>query len=237
MNKGYCYAYRSAWTHPIFNDLLEASIWNYLYQNAFYERGERTFNGQKFTLERGQIIVSVSFLSKGFRTSDKHIRGLLKRLSEGKMVDIQRASKGTIITICKYGEFQENKYSKGNQKATKRQSKGNNNNKGIKESNNKDINNVFSSLNERVDKEIFNQYIQDRNDRKSPMTDRAIKMAINKLNNLEEKGYNANEIIKTTIRNGWKDFYEPKNGVSTHRSGGQTGDRTIKDLANEYGEI
>jgi len=65
-DKGWVYAYRKAWTHPAFNNLREAAIWNFLYQNAFWEDGDRNFNGYTFQLKRGQIVVSISFLAKGF---------------------------------------------------------------------------------------------------------------------------------------------------------------------------
>lgn len=135
MHKGYCYAYRGAWSHPAFNDLREAAIWNFLYQNAFYEDGERNFNKHTFQLKRGQIVVSYSFLAKGFGMSDKGVRVVIQKLQKLGMLGIQGTSKGTILTICNYNEYQENKKTKGkqggNQGANEGQAKGNNNKESI----------------------------------------------------------------------------------------------------------
>lgn len=118
MNDGYVLAYRRAWYHPAFKDLRDAAIWNFLFQNAFWQPGQKTFNGQTFDLQRGQIVVSISYLAKGFHMSEKEIRGAIKRLAEGEMVVIQGASKGTIITICNYDKYQLSEKTEGEQKAT-----------------------------------------------------------------------------------------------------------------------
>lgn len=144
-NKGYVLAHRKAWDHPAFNNLREASIWNFLYQNAFWEDGERNFNGYTFQLKRGQIVVSISFLAKGFCMSDKGVRVVIDKLERLGMVVKQRASRGTVLTICNYDKFQCFEKSKGEQEgnrgAIEGQSKGNNNkqlNKETKETKNKE---------------------------------------------------------------------------------------------------
>jgi DNA-binding transcriptional regulator YhcF (GntR family) len=130
MADGYCLAYRKSWSHPVFKDLREAAIWNFLYQNAFWQDGIRQFNGHTFELKRGQIVVSVSFLAKGFGMTDKGVRVVIQKLEKQGMLGKQRASKGTIITICNYNKYQSNEKTEGEQegdvRAIKGQSKGNN---------------------------------------------------------------------------------------------------------------
>lgn len=130
-DSGWVYAYRKAWTHPAFNNLREAAIWNFLYQNAFWEDGERNFNGHTFSLKRGQIVVSVSFLAKGFCMSEKGVRVVIQKLEKHGMLVKQGANRGTIITICNYDEFQTKEKTKGEQedkqRANRGQTKGDNN--------------------------------------------------------------------------------------------------------------
>lgn len=121
---GYCLAYRKAWTHPIFKDLREAAIWNFLYQNAFWQDGVRNFNGQTFELKRGQIVVTTSFLARGFGMTEKGVRVVIQKLEKQGMLVKQGASKGTIITICNYDTFQEIGQTKGAQKGKQRANKG-----------------------------------------------------------------------------------------------------------------
>lgn len=123
-DNGYVYAYRSAWTHPAFNNLLEAAVWNFLYQNAFWEDGERNFNGQVYLLKRGQIIISMRFLAKGFCMSEKGARMVIQKLEKLKMVATKGMSKGTIITICNYEIYQASKKTEGEQKGEHRASTG-----------------------------------------------------------------------------------------------------------------
>jgi len=123
-NHGFCLAYRNAWTHPVFNNLREASIWNFLYQNAFYEDGEANFNGYTFSLKRGQIIVSTSFLAKGFCMSEKGIRVVIQKLEKHQMLVKQGASRGTIITICNYDKYQLTEKTKGKRKGNRGASRG-----------------------------------------------------------------------------------------------------------------
>ena len=103
---GYCLAYRRAWTHDAFNDLLEAAIWNFLYQNAFYEDGERTFNSVVYYLKRGQIVTTPRFLAEGFRISESNARRVIQKLIKLKSIETQTTTKATIITICNYDKYQ-----------------------------------------------------------------------------------------------------------------------------------
>jgi len=138
---GYCLAYRKAWTHPAFKDLREAAIWNFLYQNAFYEDGERNFNGHVFHLKRGQIVTTPRFLAKGFGMTEKGARVVIQKLEKLGMLVKQGASKGTIITICNYDKYQLSGRAEGDQegkqRAIKGRSKGANNKKETKEERNK----------------------------------------------------------------------------------------------------
>lgn len=103
---GYVLAYRKCWTHPAFNNLLEAAIWNFLYQNAFWQDGERNFNGHTFRVKRGQIVVSIRFLAAGFGMTERATRTVVTKLKKLKMIDTQTTHRATIITICNYDKFQ-----------------------------------------------------------------------------------------------------------------------------------
>lgn len=123
-DNGYVYAYRGAWSHPAFNNLREAAIWNFLYQNAFWQDGDRNFNGYTFRLKRGQIIVSIAFLAKGFGMTEKGVRVVIQKLEKLGMVGVQGASRGTIITICNYEKYQTFQKPEGERKGNRRANEG-----------------------------------------------------------------------------------------------------------------
>ncbi len=179
--KGYCYAYRSAWTHPAFNDLREAAIWNFLYQNAFWEDGVRNFNGSTFNLKRGQIVVSIRFLAQGFGISEKGARGVIQKLEKLGMVVKQGASKGTVITICNYDTYQIKQKTKGEQKSNRGANKGRatdaNNNDGNegKEVNEGNTKKTKAKKPKNISNDVWEDFTELRKAKKAPITETAIK--------------------------------------------------------------
>lgn len=148
-SNGYCLAYRKAWNHDAFNDLLEAAIWNFLYQNAFYEDGDRTFNGVVYYLKRGQIATTPRFIAKGFRITESNARRVIQKLIKLKSIETQTTTKATIITICNYDKYQlslkTNDDQSDNQTKNKRKTNDANNNKGTKETIN-ELNKYFDQF-------------------------------------------------------------------------------------------
>jgi hypothetical protein len=126
---GYVYAYRRAWTDEHFNDLFDAAVWNYIYQNAVWEPEGRKirFNGRVVHAERGQLITSLSFLAKGFRTTVKVIRGVLARASAGHMLVMTGGTHFSVITVCKYNDYQPRESLEGKPRANAGRREGNNN--------------------------------------------------------------------------------------------------------------
>lgn len=105
-NSGYARAYRNTWSHEIFSDFLEAAIWNYLYQNAFWKDGYKTVNGTVFEVKRGQIVVTARFLANGFRITERVVRYVIQKLEKHEMVSVKTTNKASVITICNYDKFQ-----------------------------------------------------------------------------------------------------------------------------------
>ena len=215
MADGYCLAYRKSWSHPVFKDLREAAIWNFLYQNAFWQDGIRQFNGHTFELKRGQIVVSVSFLAKGFGMTDKGVRVVIQKLEKQGMLGKQRASKGTIITICNYNKYQSNEKTEGEQegdvRAIKGQSKGNNKKQPNKHNEPKEgKKGVLIEVPSFISGEVWEQWVNHRNEIKKKLTPTQSQAQIKKLTAWNENGLDANEIILNSIGNGWTGLFKPK---------------------------
>lgn len=104
---GFTKSYRDKWRHPIFRDLLEASVWSWMCDTAVWEDTRINYCGQVISLSRGQLITSRSFISKGFRIGEQSIRTLLARMENDGMINQQPTSHGTIITICNYSKYQD----------------------------------------------------------------------------------------------------------------------------------
>ena len=66
-----------------------------------------------------------------------------------------------------------------------------------------------------IDPELWTDFLSMRKEKKSPLTDRGKKIAINKLSKFHDKGLDVNHIIETSIFHGWKGFFEPKESKQT----------------------
>jgi hypothetical protein len=208
---GYVLAYRGAWSHPVFNNLREAAIWNFLYQNAFWKDGQRNFNGQLFDLKRGQIVVSVSFLASGFVMTEKGVRVVIQKLEKQGMIIVNGASRGTIITICNYDKFQQIKnpegQPEGNQRASRGRAEGDN-----KKQLNKLIN--VNSLNtplppkgvqkpDDVSDQTWDDFLNIRKSLKAPVTETALKGIRREAT---KAGISLDAAMQTICAQGWRGF-------------------------------
>lgn len=128
-----------------------------------------------------------------------------------------------------------------NQKTTKRQPRvakrppnlreGN-----IREGNIREVNNpptpqpVEIELPEWLDKELWNQFKEHRKGFKPGLSFQAEQLNLKKLIDLHNRGHDPQKIIEETIANGWKSFYETKNG--NHPLKGRFSDKTIATMEN-----
>lgn len=109
-----------------------------------------------------------------------------------------------------------------------------NNNKNINnKNNNKYIGEAVDELvNDEDIKEVINDFIEMRKTMKKPMTVRAVKMLINKLNRLSEDKETQIKILEQSILHNWLDVYELKEDKSG-KYGGNSGTRD----GSEYAEF
>jgi hypothetical protein len=105
-DNGYVIAYRRVWKHPVFRDLLDAGIWNYLYQNAAWRDARVFLHGTRVDLRRGQIFVSLRSLAEGFCCPEPRVRRLINSLRDDAMIEVLPTHRGTVITICNYEDYQ-----------------------------------------------------------------------------------------------------------------------------------
>lgn len=95
----------------------------YLLINANHQDGE----WRGIVVKRGQILTGLNSLNENTKISVQTLRTCLKRLEKTKEINIQSTNKYSIITICKYDDYQSeqqttnkqtNKRSTNNQQST-----------------------------------------------------------------------------------------------------------------------
>jgi len=169
------------------------------------------------TIKRGQFFTSLETLSHELNMSIKEIRGAIKKLEKTKELGIQGASNGTMITICKYEDYQNLELLKGKQKGKQRASKGQAKRQQYKE-----------ELKEEELKEnnieLYFQNISSLTWHKwtdykkaqykfSYKTKQSEQIALNELINLAKNDpVIADKIVNHSIANGYKGLFELKNG-------------------------
>lgn len=85
--------------------------------------------------------------------------------------------------------------------------------------------------------EIWNDWLEDRKERKIPMTSRAIKIAIRKLGEYREQGHDPTTVIEYCIEKGYRGLFPPPQGVATASNSWQRDDAALLAKANAMGLI
>ena len=89
------------WSNPV---LFQRWVWMILTAN--YDNREVAFCGHRVSLQRGQLAVNLSYLSKLWNISSQAVSKFLVKLEVDGMVNRSVDEKVTIITICNYDRYQ-----------------------------------------------------------------------------------------------------------------------------------
>ena len=104
---GWIKIHRDIATHWIFQDECKFKWWIDLLLMASYEDNKQLVGDRLVEIKRGQMIVSLSFLSKRWGKAKGTILKFLELLESDHMIDRCTDRKVTILTICKYESYQE----------------------------------------------------------------------------------------------------------------------------------
>lgn len=134
----------------------------HLLLTASHERKE--YKG--LTIKRGQLATTTKELSEALGTSRTSIWRRLKRLEMERFVELEVKQKETIITICKYDSYQENKKKSGTRGETKvKQTHNNRNNKKGRRSNEDNTSLLSPSSPPPRVREVFSEFSEVENNR------------------------------------------------------------------------
>ena len=89
------------WANPVF-----FQRWVWMILTANYDNREISFSCHRLMLQRGQLAVNLSYLSKTWNVSTQAVRKFLVKLEDSGMVTRTVDDKVTVITICNYDRYQ-----------------------------------------------------------------------------------------------------------------------------------
>jgi len=127
LDGGYVVSFRRVYDDPDFADWAEAAVFVWLYHAAVWKDGTyRAFN-RNHRLKRGQLVTSISTICTMTGWSRGRAHRYLKRLEQAGKIEISRTVSGTaptIVTLCKYGQYQAPKGAGGTVRGTVRNASG-----------------------------------------------------------------------------------------------------------------
>jgi hypothetical protein len=145
--KGWFAVERKSIEHPFFkrSERSEYEAWLWLIAHAAWEETHHWVNGKRHDVNRGELFTTLRELQSAWMwSSDKKVRGFIKRLSDERMIDAETSHGKTQITICNYSLYQDIGRKKDAETSEKSPSKGQAKD-AIKEQT-KQINNISSSF-------------------------------------------------------------------------------------------
>ena len=113
---GYFVVYRDIFRHPVFANILQASLWIYMISSASHQDKTLRFMDTPIFVRRGEMIMPLRVTAKRFKMTYSEMRTFILRLVRRKMITTRTAQlqptsnhknrKVTLISIVNYDKFQ-----------------------------------------------------------------------------------------------------------------------------------
>ena len=100
---------RGIWDHDVLagdDPFSRREAWLWLVSEAAWKARRRRIAGHNIELQRGQVAASLRFIAEKWRWSEPRVRRFLNALKSERMIDAASDAGVTVITICKYDEYQ-----------------------------------------------------------------------------------------------------------------------------------
>jgi hypothetical protein len=188
---------------------------------ANYKENKRIKNNEIVISNRGEVNLSILYLSNKWGWDRKKTTRFLELLERDNMVELNKSKNGTTIRITNYNIYQQNQVDTKQKMGQQKDNEWDNNSPYINKEN-KEINNIYKeSISKDIPKKVetkyfeslkvntlFNEFLELRKKIKAVNSERAINTLINKLKNYDED--TQYKMIENSIVNSWKDVYELK---------------------------
>jgi len=103
---GHVKIYRSLLGHPAFRNDAEAMAFAWLVIRAAWKPARVRYKGRPITLARGQLAVSQRDMAQALDRDKAWVERLFKRLKGEAMVEATSEAGVSLVTICKYDDYQ-----------------------------------------------------------------------------------------------------------------------------------
>ena len=99
---------RDLWDDPTFKDseMSQREAWVWMIAGASWKARTKRIGSAELELQRGQLAASTRFMAKAWMWSEPRVRRYLDMLENRRMIRREIDAGITVITICKYDEYQ-----------------------------------------------------------------------------------------------------------------------------------
>ena len=220
------------------------AVWMYLLLNASHNAHSQLYGGKTVELRPGQLITGRRVIGERLNINEIKVKRILKLFQENGQISIEGAKAGSLISILAWKEYQsERVFDQINDQQNDQIN--DHNQEGFNKNNIKKKTVPNGTAKEKdffCDPELnaaFIEFIKFRKQIRSPMTDRAIELAVNKLNKLAPDPLVQRQIIEQSIVNGWKGLFPLHDDDEKHkRRKSQPNDKysAIKEFLEKAGD-
>jgi len=180
-------------------------IWLYILAKVNWKDGKK--------LKRGQGLFKYENIMDATGATKSSVDHCLRYLKKEQMLATRKATRGMVVTVIKYEDYQDiDRYrsdTKSDLKAIQKRYRSDTISKEGEEREEREEENkgIFP---EWIPQEEFEEYRKMRIKIKKPMTDKAVELAIKKLEDLNLDGYDPKEILEQSILNSWQGLFPLK---------------------------
>ena len=113
---GYFVVYRDIFRHPVFTNILQASLWIYMISSASHQDKTLRFMDTPIFVRRGEMIMPLRVTAKRFGMTYSEMRAYIQRLVRRKMITTRptqlqptadhKSRKVTLISLVNYDKYQ-----------------------------------------------------------------------------------------------------------------------------------
>jgi len=189
----------------MFKPAIWFKVWVYILGNVFWK--------DKGKLKRGQGYFKYDWIKNATGATQDQLKHCIAYLKASHMIATQKATHGMVVTVLNYDRYQTvdayRSHTESHLKATQKPHRSHTNKEERKEreERKKENKGIFPEF---IPKEEFEEYRKMRIKIKRPMTDRAVVLAISKLEKLKADGYDPKDVLEQSILNSWQGLFPLK---------------------------
>jgi hypothetical protein len=215
VHRGYIKLWRKIFDSGIQHDPATFMLWIWILCNVTRKPLNYIARGQKIRLEPGELIVGRKKLSKELMVSEQSIRTCIKNLKNWENLTIRSTNRFSIIKVINWELYQEQETQINqqiNQELTSSQPAANHKtrSKEVKNVKNRTKESGGNGIPEWIPTQIWADFKEFRIRKRAPLTSRAIKGIVTKLESLRLVGNDPESVLEQSIVNGWAGVFEIK---------------------------